>query len=160
MNTFLNLPERNDNLKGIKISTEMLIKRISFENVSFKYQEQKKAIIFNHTFVAGKVNYLTTPNGSGKTTELYLLLGLLTPQKGKIIIKMKDDKNVYNLSELNLVYWRSKNAAYCSHETLIKEGSIGQKQLINIKQILKNKKDAQIFIFDEADNALDKENQT
>ena len=116
-------------------------------------------MIFNHTFMAGEVNYLTTPNGSGKTTKLYLLLGLLTPQKGKIIIEMGKNNTSYNLPELNLVYWRSKNIAYCSHETLIKEGSIGQKQLINIEQILKNKKDAQIFIFDEADNALDEKNK-
>ena len=160
VNTFLNLPGRNDNLKGIKISTEMPIKRIVFENVSFKYQGKKGAIIFNHTFVAGEINYLTTPNGSGKTTELYLLLGLLTSQKGKIIIEMGSNNISYNLSELNLFSWRSKNVAYCSHETLIKEGSIGQKQLLNIEQILKSKKSAQIFIFDEADNALDKEKQT
>ena len=56
MNNFLNLPERNDNLKGMKISNEMPIKRISFENVSFKYQGKKKAMIFNHTFMAGGVN--------------------------------------------------------------------------------------------------------
>nr|CAG8443296.1 13407_t:CDS:2 [Entrophospora candida] len=92
-----------DNLKGKKISTEIPIKKIIFENVSFKYQEQKKAMIFNQIFVAGEVNYLTSPNGSGKTTKLYLLLGLLTPQKGKIIIQMRDDKNVHNLSELDLV---------------------------------------------------------
>jgi len=80
----------------------MPIKRIVFENVSFKYQEQKKAMIFNHAFVAGEVNYLTTPNGSGKTTELYLLLGLLTPQKGKIIIEIGSSNISYNLSELSL----------------------------------------------------------
>jgi len=49
--------------------------------------------------------------------------------------------------------------AYCSHNTLIEEGSTGQKQLANIANILTSKKDAQIFLFDEADNALDKDNQ-
>ena len=49
--------------------------------------------------------------------------------------------------------------AYCAHDTLIEEGSTGQKQLTNISQMLANKKDAQIFLFDEADNALDEDNQ-
>jgi ABC-type bacteriocin/lantibiotic exporter with double-glycine peptidase domain len=49
--------------------------------------------------------------------------------------------------------------AYCAHETLIEEGSTGQKQLTNINQTLGQKKQAQIFFFDEADNALDQDNQ-
>jgi len=49
--------------------------------------------------------------------------------------------------------------AYCSYKTLIKEGSTGQKQLANLKKVLKTKNQAQIFIFDEADNALDKQNK-
>jgi ABC-type multidrug transport system fused ATPase/permease subunit len=104
VNTFLNLPERDENLKGTRISTEMPIKRISFENVSFKYQGGQKAMSFDQTFVMGEVNYLTTPNGSGKTTKLYLLLGLLTPQKGKIIVEMKDNNDNYNLSKLDLIH--------------------------------------------------------
>ena len=49
--------------------------------------------------------------------------------------------------------------AYCAHDTLIEEGSTGQKQLANINQTLEQKKQAQIFLFDEADNALDQDNQ-
>jgi len=102
--TFLTLPERNDNLKGIKIATETPIKKICFENVAFKYQEQKKEMLFNQNFTTGEINYLTAPNGSGKTTKLYLLLGLLIPQKGKITIGLKNDNTNYNLSELNLAH--------------------------------------------------------
>jgi len=49
--------------------------------------------------------------------------------------------------------------AYCAHETLVEKGSTGQKQLANINQVLSEKKDSQIFLFDEADNALDQDNQ-
>lgn len=49
--------------------------------------------------------------------------------------------------------------AYCAHDTLIEEGSTGQKQLTNVSQMLTNRKDAQILLFDEADNALDEDNQ-
>jgi ABC-type cobalamin/Fe3+-siderophores transport system ATPase subunit len=49
--------------------------------------------------------------------------------------------------------------AYCAHETLIEEGSTGQRQLVNINQVLTTKTNSQIFLFDEADNALDSTNQ-
>jgi ABC-type cobalamin/Fe3+-siderophores transport system ATPase subunit len=49
--------------------------------------------------------------------------------------------------------------AYCAHDTLIEEGSTGQKQLANINQTLTQKASAQIFLFDEANNALDSTNQ-
>ena len=49
--------------------------------------------------------------------------------------------------------------AYCAHETLVEKGSTGQKQLANLNQTLVTKKDSQIFLFDEADNALDEDNQ-
>jgi ABC-type bacteriocin/lantibiotic exporter with double-glycine peptidase domain len=52
------LSERDDNLKGIKVTTDNTIKKISFENVSFKYREQKDLMTFNQSFMAGKVNYL------------------------------------------------------------------------------------------------------
>jgi len=55
---------------------------------------------YNNTFSASKINYLSTPNGSGKTTQLYLLLGLISPVEGQITLKSK--KTSYNLSELNL----------------------------------------------------------
>jgi len=42
---------------------------------------------------------------------------------------------------------------------LVEQGSTGQRQLANINQILKQKKNVQIFCFDEADNALDQDNQ-
>ncbi|CAJ0912878.1 11100_t:CDS:2 [Entrophospora sp. SA101] len=42
---------------------------------------------------------------------------------------------------------------------IFEEGSTGQKQLVNINQTLEQKNQAQIFFFDEADNALDQDNQ-
>ena len=49
--------------------------------------------------------------------------------------------------------------AYCSHDNLVTKGSTGQKQLANIDKLFTQKKLAQIWLFDEADNALDKDNQ-
>lgn len=49
--------------------------------------------------------------------------------------------------------------AYFSHDNLVNKGSTGQKQLANINQILVQKQNAEIFLFDEADNALDEDNK-
>ena len=51
-----------------------------------------------------KINRLIGKNGAGKSTVLYLLLGMLTPQKGQIIITDYQGNN-YNLhQDLNLKY--------------------------------------------------------
>jgi len=57
---------------------------------------------YNRTFTSAKINRLTGKNGSGKSTILYLLLGMIIPQKGKIIIE--DERgNTYNLhQDINL----------------------------------------------------------
>jgi len=59
-----------------------------------------------------------------------------------------------------LKHWREVNTAYCAHDNLIEGASTGQKQLAKIDNVLKTKKKVAIFLFDEADNALDSEKQT
>ena len=114
---------------------------------------------FNQSFVIGEINYLTTPIGSGKTTKLYLLLGLLSPHSGKIIIHLQNGIS-YNLhQEINLQHWREQRIAYAAHENLIETGSTGQKQWQNLETILTKRSQAQVFLFDEADNALDSTKQ-
>jgi len=82
------------------------IAAIKLENVSFRYQGQKEWVLknYNRTFTPDKVNRLTGKNGTGKSTVLYLLLGMIIPQKGQIIIE--DEKgNTYNLhQDINLKY--------------------------------------------------------
>lgn len=159
--SFLSLPEKNDNLTGVKLDKNWKVKTIIFVDVSFRYRGQSQWILknYNYSFTMGKINRLFGKNGSGKSTILYLLLGMLSPQQGQIILQ--DEKSsTYNLhQEVNLKYWRENMVAYCSYDNLIAMGSVGQKQLTNINDTLQNKKDARIFLFDEADNALDPENQ-
>ena len=161
INNFLNLPEKDDNLKGVKLDLGIPIKSIKFENISFRYAGQKEWIIrhYTHTFSPGRLNFLRGKNGTGKSTKLYLLLGVIKPQEGKIIIEL-ENKQTYELhQDINLASWRTNSVAYCAHENLVEEGSTGQRQLANIDQVLSGKKDSQIFLFDEADNALDQDNQ-
>lgn len=155
---FLSLPEKDDNLQGIKILNDISLKTIKFNHISFRYLGQDEWILKDHNlaFSNSKINYLGGSNGVGKSTMLYLILGVIKPQKGQITIQTTDNKK-YDLSKMNRLYWRTNNVAYMSHETLLESGSTGQKQLANIKKIMENKKNAYLWILDEADNALDKE---
>jgi len=161
INEFLCLPEKNDNLINGKLLEKQAIRSIKFQNVSFRYSEQTEWVLRNytHTFVEGRINYLLGENGTGKSTILYLLLGVIKPQEGRIIIETSSE-DISNLPlEVNLQNWRKKIVAYFSHDNLVNKGSTGQKQLANINQILVQKQTAEIFLFDEADNALDEDNK-
>ena len=156
---FLELPEKDDNLKGERISLTKKIKSINLEGIRFSYEENKEVLRnYKRIFYSGKINHLKGDNGEGKSTICYLILGLLTAQQGEISIKLKGGKMIYNLNrDVNLLNWREKNVSYCCYDNLIEKGSTGQKQIENFLGILEKRKDAQIWIFDEADNSLDKE---
>ena len=67
------------------------IKSIAFENLSFKFKNNTE----DHPFAVGPINYKFEPglayfvrgdNGSGKTTVMRLLTGLIAPDSGKILV--------------------------------------------------------------------------
>jgi ABC-type cobalamin/Fe3+-siderophores transport system ATPase subunit len=62
--------------------------RIRFSNVSFSYIGKKEMVVkdFNFEIPLGSSTALLGLNGTGKTTLLMLLLGYVSPMKGKIVI--------------------------------------------------------------------------
>lgn len=60
---------------------------IKVENLSFTYPKSKHMVLhdFSFSLEAGLVYGLLGRNGAGKSTLLYLITGLLTPKKGKIM---------------------------------------------------------------------------
>ena len=81
-------------------------------------------------------------------------MGLYQPQEGKILINQK-----YKVSEINLTQWRKK-IAYAEHNNLVENGlSTGQKQWADLDKLFENSEKKEVFIFDEADSALDKNNK-
>ncbi|RHZ36437.1 ABC transporter, ATP-binding protein [endosymbiont GvMRE of Glomus versiforme] len=161
VNRFLSLPEKNDNLQGTIFPKEVVIKAINFEEVSFKYQDSSEWILENytHSFTKGEVKLLLGENGIGKSTILYLILGVIKPQKGQVMVECQDGQ-IYNLyQDINLRHWRENNVAYASHDNLIETGSTGQRQLANINNLFITRNQAVVFLLDETDNALDQEKQ-
>ena len=79
---------------------------VEFKDVSFCYASNQRQVLFdvNFSFPKGsKVAFVGT-TGSGKSTIIDLIMGLLNPSKGKILI----DKEVLNSSNCSL--WQKKIA--------------------------------------------------
>lgn len=60
---------------------------ITVENLSFTYQKSKHPVLhdFSLALGSGRVYGLLGRNGAGKSTLLYLMTGLLTPKKGRVM---------------------------------------------------------------------------
>lgn len=60
---------------------------ITVENLSFTYQKSKHSVLhdFSLALGPGRVYGLLGRNGAGKSTLLYLMTGLLTPKKGRVM---------------------------------------------------------------------------
>lgn len=80
---------------------------IEVKNLSFSYGRRKAKVLddFSLTLDKGSVYGLLGKNGTGKSTLLYLMAGLLHPQKGNVLYKGVDVKKryPYTLQEMFLV---------------------------------------------------------
>ena len=96
----LSLKEKNVNLLNHKISFQ---KKIDIKNISFAY-ENKKNIINDLNLLIIKKDFIGIfgKSGTGKTTLLEIILGLLSPKKGTI---KSDGKDIFSnyLSWFNLI---------------------------------------------------------
>lgn len=82
---------------------------IEFQQVSKRYLTQKALDDVSFKLPAGKIIGIVGENGSGKSTTLKLMSGLIRPTKGKVMINgeqadRKICQNVSYLSELDAYY--------------------------------------------------------
>ena len=92
--TVINLMEKTISNEDFFISKTSLLENnsIMFNNVSFNYQNTNKKIINSVDFKINqgeKVAIIGT-TGSGKSTLVDLLIGLLPPSNGQVLINGKD----------------------------------------------------------------------
>lgn len=60
------------------------------KNISKKYREVSAVEDVSFTVESGKIVGLLGPNGAGKTTIINIILGLVLPDRGRILIKGED----------------------------------------------------------------------
>ncbi|CAJ0912872.1 11097_t:CDS:2 [Entrophospora sp. SA101] len=81
-------------------------------------------------------------------------------RENKYVLKKLDIK--FSKGQVNYLTGANGFAkiAYAEHENLIENGlSTGQKQLADLNSLFTNSENKEVFIFDEADNALDENNK-
>ena len=85
---------------------------ITASNLHRSYSIGKKSIEILHGvdlhIAAGEKVFLCGPSGAGKTTLMYTLAGLETPQEGKVTI---DGTDIYALSATARAVFRNRNMA-------------------------------------------------
>ncbi len=76
----------NDAVDAEKIDS---VEAVVFENVTFRYPGEETAVVedFNATFPVTGWTCLTGISGKGKTTLFKLMLGLYTPEQGRVFLK-------------------------------------------------------------------------
>ena len=105
---------------------------LSVQDISKSYKSRKVVKDLSLEIKSGEVVGLLGPNGAGKTTAFYMIVGLISADKGSILLDGKDltAKPMHDRSKLGLGY-------------LPQEASIFRKLTVeqNILVILENRKD-------------------
>lgn len=91
------------------------LNKIIFKNVNFSYNEDIVINNLNYVFEEGKIYGITGRSGSGKTTMLDLLNGLIPPTKGAIFYNNTPTLNIQNPYQL---------VSYIPQDSYIFEGTI------------------------------------
>lgn len=121
---------------------------ITFESVSFHYGEKKVLSDLSFEIPVSKLTAIHGPSGTGKTTVVDLISGLLTPKKGTISIDGQP------LLKYNLKKWRESigyvpQEVFLFHDTILHNITLGAPG-ITPEQVKIALKDADILDFVES----------
>ena len=125
--------------KKEKVKTNLCFKKqIVMENINYSYPNSTIDIIDGITLSIhkGEKIGIVGENGCGKTTLLKIILGLLTPQSGKIII---DDEivNDYNISNISGLFQNFVTYASTIEKAVIVNHTYDKEKLEKIYKVVK-----------------------
>ena len=130
-------------------------KNIIFKNVNFKFQSNEVETLKSFNIKINKKDFVAVvgKTGTGKTTFLNLLLGLVEPTAGEILV---DGKNIFK----NISNWRSKIGFVPQNinlldETLIKNVAYGvSQQDLSLNDVKRSLKLSQLNEYITRDNSI------
>jgi ATP-binding cassette subfamily C protein len=101
--------------------------RIEFKNVSYSYYCYERNSLFavqdlSFTLPVGSTTALVGVSGAGKSTVADLITGMLTPQKGAVLV------DGISLNHINVHLWR-KSIGYVPQDAFLFNASIGDNML-------------------------------
>lgn len=123
---------------------------IEFEDVSFSYDKE----IFSHFSYKIEKNdtiLIKGPSGRGKTTFLYLLLGFIKPEEGRIIVRSKD--KIYDVDQVRSLF------SYVSQTNILFSGSIKENFSLFIKDVKEEDIISSLKIAQVYDEIMEKNNK-
>lgn len=115
------LTESEDQAPIFEIDCDKILPSIEFVNVSFRYSESEPWVLHRLSLAipAGQCIAITGTSGSGKTTAVKLMLGLLEPTEGEILVGGQ------KISQLGLSNYRKMLGTVMQDDTIF-AGSISQ----------------------------------
>ena len=125
----LKISEDTTNILGEKISK--IEKKIETKNLTFKYPRSKNEILknLNLKFEVNKVTGIKGKTGSGKTTLINILSGLVQPTSGEILI---DEKN---FTKLNLSTYQNL-IGYVSQDIFLLDNTVKENIILSDENFL------------------------
>ncbi len=133
------ISDKNDKISSKNLITDF--EEINFKNIGFSYDKNTKVISnLNFNVTKGEFIGLIGETGSGKTTFLNIILGLLSPASGSILIDGKDYTKNYHLTKK--IFSLSGQENFLFDETILQnitlendEKKIDWKKLEDIKKL-------------------------
>ena len=134
--------EEISHIQQDNISEAIKFKKIDsliFENVSFKYEEEEIIKNLNATFYPGEITAVLGASGTGKTTLIRLILGMITPNKGNIYLLGDNSKNILSSAHI-------ENFSYVPQGNTLLSGTIRSNLIIGEKDISEEKLKEVLFL--------------
>ena len=147
-----NTPQEAHNFK-IKKDDSFHFKKLVLKNIYYYYPDEKKPAINNVSLNISRGDNIGIIGltGSGKSTLIDIIMGFLTPQKGKFFI---NDINILDKKESNLINsWRKKIAyvpqnIFLRNSTIIENIAFGEElDEINFEKAISCCESASIYDF-------------
>lgn len=110
------------------------LSQIEIKNLCFSFKKNKKKVLKNINFeiYKGDILGLIGPSGTGKSTLLNLIIGLLNPTEGKIIFnKIGDPKKIKTFEKYKISY--IPQDPFVLNGTLLENIAFGEKN-VNLKR--------------------------